>query len=85
MTTTTEIFTRYAPEYLEKYPNLPDSHRKVIEAILHRRTEEYGSNIYQCQNCKQLHTVNRSCGNRHCLQCQNHKTRQWLYNQLTKQ
>ncbi|MFQ5904639.1 MAG: transposase zinc-binding domain-containing protein, partial [Candidatus Binatia bacterium] len=85
MITITEIFARYAPEYLEKYPNLPDSHRKVIEAILNCRTGEYGSTLYQCQSCGQMHTIYCSCGNRHCPQCQHHKTQQWLEKQLDRQ
>lgn len=85
MTTITEIFTTYAPEYLDKHPNLPEAHRKVIEAILHCRTGEYGSTVYQCQSCCQMHTVHCSCGNRHCPQCQHHKTRQWLDKQLDRQ
>lgn len=85
MTTITDIFSRYAPEYLEKYPNLPQAHRKVIEAILDCRTGQYGSTVYQCQGCGQIHTVHCSCGNRHCPQCQHHKTRGWLEKQLARQ
>ena len=32
MTAIREIFTAFAPEYLERYPTLPTSHRKVIGA-----------------------------------------------------
>ena len=32
MTTLRDIFTAFAPEYLERYPALP-AHRKVIRAI----------------------------------------------------
>lgn len=85
MTTINEIFTIYGPEYLEQHPNLPQFHRKVIDAIIHCRTGEYGFTVYQCQSCGQMHTINRSCSNRHCPQCQHHKTRQWLDKQLSRQ
>jgi hypothetical protein len=77
MTTITDLFTTYAPEYLEKYPDLPQAHRKVIEASVHCRTGRYGSSVYQCQRCGQMHTINCSCGNRHCPQCPHHQTPQW--------
>jgi len=35
MTTLRAIVTAFAPEYLERYPHLPLSHRKVISAIQH--------------------------------------------------
>jgi hypothetical protein len=34
MTTLRDIFTAFAPEYLERYPHLPTSHRKAISAIV---------------------------------------------------
>ena len=33
MTTLRDIFTAFAPEYLERYPHLPLGHRQVISAI----------------------------------------------------
>jgi hypothetical protein len=85
MTTISDIFNAFAPEYLERYPNLPTSHQKVISAIQNCRSGHYGHSLYQCQSCGQHHRVNHSCGNRHCPQCQHHKTQQWLHHQLDKQ
>jgi len=80
----TEIFRSFGPEYLKKYPNMPHQHRKVINAIINCRSGEYGAAFYRCESCGQRHRVDRSCGNRHCPQCQYHKTRQWLETQLQR-
>jgi Putative transposase/Transposase zinc-binding domain len=85
MTTLREIFTAFAPEYLERYPTLPTAHRKVISAIQNCRSGQYGHSLYQCQDCGGHHRVNHSCGNRHCPQCQQHTTQQWLEHHLAKQ
>ncbi|MCK5602777.1 transposase zinc-binding domain-containing protein [Candidatus Pacearchaeota archaeon] len=81
----TEIFRTFSNEYIQTFPNLPKFHRKIINAICNCRSGEYGVTVYTCQNCNQRHFVNCSCGNRHCPQCQYHKSRQWLASQLTKQ
>ena len=85
MTTLREIFTAFAPEYLERYPHLPTSHRQVISAIQQCRSGSYGHSLYQCPHCEGQHRINHSCGNRHCPQCQQHKTQQWLQHHLDKQ
>ncbi len=85
MTTITDIFNAFANEYLERYPNLPTSHHKAIRAIQNCRSGHYGHSLYQCQSCGKHHRVHHSCGNRHCPQCQHHKTQQWLHNQLRHQ
>jgi hypothetical protein len=85
MTTLRDIFTACAPAYLEHYPHLPLSHRKVISAIQQCQSGHYGHSLYQCQSCGGHHRVNHSCGNRHCPQCQQHKTQQWLHHHLDKQ
>jgi Putative transposase/Transposase zinc-binding domain len=85
MTTLRAIFTAFAPEYLERYPHLPTSHRKVISAIQNCRSGYYGHSLYQCPHCEEQHRVQHSCGNRHCPQCQQHKTQQWLHHHLERQ
>ncbi len=47
MTTISDIFNAYAPEYLERYPNLPTSHQKTISAIQNCRSGHYGHSLYQ--------------------------------------
>jgi Putative transposase/Transposase zinc-binding domain len=85
MTTIRAIFNTFAPEYLERYPTLPTSHRKVISAIRNCRSGHYGHSLYQCPSCGAHHRVQHACGNRHCPQCQHHKTQQWLYHHLEQQ
>lgn len=85
MTTLRDIFTAFAPEYLERYPHLPLAHRKVIRAIQQCQSGHYGHSLYQCQHCGGQHRVHHSCGNRHCPQCQQHKTQQWLQHHLEQQ
>lgn len=81
-----EIFQAYAPEYLERFGNdMPIEHRKVIDAILNCRSKRYGASIYKCEKCGQCHVVYRCCGNRHCPNCQYHKSRQWLQTRLQRQ
>ena len=47
MTTLREIFTAFAPEYLERSPHLPTAHRKVLSAIQHCQNGHYGHSLYQ--------------------------------------
>jgi hypothetical protein len=84
--TINEIFQEYASEYIERFGELiPFEHRKVIDAMINCRTEYCGTMIYQCEECGQNHIVYRSCGNRHCPNCQHHKTHQWLMKQMERQ
>ena len=81
-----EIFQAYAPEYIERFgETMPSEHRKVIDAIINCRTQYCGTMIYQCEKCGKTHIVYRSCGNRHCPNCQHHKTHQWLTKQVDRQ
>jgi hypothetical protein len=85
MTTLRDIFTAFGPAYLERYPQLPLTHRQVISAIQQCQSGHEGHSLYQCPSCGQPHRVNHSCGTRHCPQCQQHKTQQWLQYHLHKQ
>ncbi|MBW2596820.1 MAG: transposase [Deltaproteobacteria bacterium] len=86
MGTIADIFREYGPEYLETYQeSIPVLHRKVMGAIIGCRTEVCGVNVYSCKQCNKSMVVFRSCGNRHCPTCQNHKTRQWLERQLNRE
>jgi Putative transposase/Transposase zinc-binding domain len=85
MITLREICTAFAPEYLERYPTLPTAHRQVISAIQQCQSGAYGHSLSQCPACGGQHRVNHSCGNRHCPQCQQHTTQQWLQHHLDTQ
>ena len=86
MTTIKDIFQIHAPEYIHKFGEaIPFEHLKVIDAIINCRTDYYGAAIYKCEKCDQIHLVYRSCANRHCPNCQHHKTHQWLATQMERQ
>jgi len=81
-----EIFEEFAWEYrLDNKGKIPTNHEKVIDAIINCRTDVYGITFYKCESCGKIHTSYRSCGNRHCPTCQNHKTKQWVSKQLQKE
>ena len=86
MSQISEIFRSFGPEYIQRFGDvMPVEHRKVLNAIIECRTISFGTVVYQCDECGSYHTVFRSCGNRHCPNCQNHKTRQWLDKQMGRQ
>ncbi len=81
-----ELCRAFGPEYLTRFPHLPLAHRQALDAISACRSGDLGSTLYRCTDpaCGHSHFVHRSCGNRHCPQCQNHKTRAWLAAQLDR-
>ena len=85
MPTLREICTAFGPAYVERSPQLPLAHRTVLSAIQQCQSGAYGHSLSQCHTCGGHHRVNHSCGNRHCPQCQQHKTQQWLAHHLEKQ
>lgn len=86
MTTLKQIFSDYGPEYIERFGDImPGEHRKAIDAIANCRTDFFGATIYRCESCGKNHLVYRCCGNRHCPNCQSHKTRKWLEKRINGQ
>ena len=85
MTTLRALFTACAPEYLERSPHLPLAHRQVISAIQLCQSGHDGHSLSQCHSCGEHHRVTHSCGTRHCPQCQQHTTQQWLQYHLDTQ
>ncbi|MDH3712176.1 MAG: transposase [Cyclobacteriaceae bacterium] len=77
------IFQKHAHQYFESLDKpIPIHLRKVIKAICLCRTGELGLCHYQCPDCEHSHYGKRSCGNRHCPQCQGQKAAHWLQRQL---
>ncbi|KAA1257014.1 hypothetical protein LF1_57120 [Rubripirellula obstinata] len=75
----------HAPEYLERFGDrVPLGHRKVLGCITRCRTGELGGVQFQCDSCGSDHWVGRSCGNRHCPNCQKNKTSDWLAKQTDR-
>ncbi|MCK5350125.1 MAG: transposase [Desulfobacula sp.] len=86
MNTIQDIITAFGPEYLERFgARIPANHVKVMKDIRSCRTRDTGLIFYSCKKCGRIHSVFRSCGNRHCPACQNHKTRDWLKTQSERQ
>jgi hypothetical protein len=81
-----DIFINYGQMYIDKFSDkIPKDHIKVIYAIMNCRTEVYGSVFYKCEGCGKIHGTYRSCGNRHCPSCQNHKTKLWVLKQIKRE
>jgi hypothetical protein len=74
-----ELFRTFGPEYLATHgAEMPAAHRKALQALMACRTEACGVTGYTCAQCGEPHWTFRSCGNRHCPQCQHHKGQVWL-------
>ena len=80
-----QIFRQYGPAYRDKYTGRMSYEQLQVMSLLERcRTGELGGALYRCEVCAKYHATPRSCGNRHCPQCQGHKAKQWLEKQLEK-
>lgn len=79
------IVKQYHELYLDKFGSsaLP-GHLKTLDAIRRCRTPESGELYVQCPDCDHAEWRPLSCGNRHCPQCQNHNTSEWLDKQQKK-
>ena len=81
---------KFAPGYIARYnhpsrkPRMPPHHRKVLGLIIRCKTGALGDFVYRCDSCRAHHWVGRSCGNRHCPNCQKKKTQSWLAKQKSK-
>ena len=85
MTTIREICTAFAPAYLERYPPLPLSHRKVIRALQQGQRGPSGHSLSACHRCGAQHRVHPSWGHRHGPQCPQHTTPPWFQHPLDTQ
>ena len=83
--TVADALQKFAPSYVAKYcRRMPPHHRKVLGLITRCKTGELGNLAYRCESCQTCHWVGRSCGNRHCPNCQKEKTQAWLAKQASK-
>jgi len=74
-----DIFRDYGPAYIEQFgERMPTEHGKVIDAIIHCRTPQAGVAVFGCKTCPDKQLVYLGCGNRHCPNCQQDKSQQWL-------
>jgi hypothetical protein len=85
MPTVADAIRTHWPEYLKTFGGrIPLAHRKVLSLIARCRTGELGTVAYVCGGCDSKHFIGRSCGNRHCPNCQKQKTSDWLAKQADK-
>jgi hypothetical protein len=77
--TVADALRQHADGYLSLYADrMPSEHKRVLALITRCRTGELGFLRYECDSCPRTHWVARSCGNRHCPNCQADKTQVWL-------
>ena len=62
-------------------PSLPQSHWRILNALMACRTPRMGGHRYRCEDCGKTHFVPHSCRNRHCPLCQGQAAQQWLEKQ----
>jgi len=80
-----KIFNLYGPQYMALYGDrMPKYHKKTIQDIMKCRSGIFGTMVYECRDCRNLHFVQCCCGNRHCPNCQHDKSNQWLNQQMKK-
>lgn len=85
MPSVADALRAHAPAYLKSFDDsVPLGHRKVLWCITRCRTGELGSVVMNCNGCGRDHWVGRSCGNRHCPNCQKNKTVDWLAKQTDR-
>ena len=81
----TDIFREHGGAYLHRYHGriLP-SHRRTIVDICQCRTPSLGGHVYQCSHCGHYRYSYHCCGNRHCPQCRQQATEQWVQKRLAE-
>lgn len=85
MPSVADCLRQHAPAFDNKFGSvLPLYKRKVLDAITRCRTGELGAVVYRCGDCQKHHWAGRSCGNRHCPNCQAEKTVAWLERQTKR-
>lgn len=65
-----DIFESDFDNYLKQYGKVPSHYYKVVNSIIHCRTDYLGGHIYACDSCDHEITLYNSCRDRHCPRCQ---------------
>ena len=85
MATVADCLRQHGEAFLQRCADkVTIQQRKVLSAIQRCRTGSLGHVIFECHQCHHQHWVGRSCGNRHCPNCQHEKTQQWLQKQTSR-
>lgn len=74
-----EVLLRWGPAYLDRHASaMPARQRQILRKILACRTPQQGGSLYRCAPCKRWHYAYHSCNDRHCPQCGEADTQDWL-------
>ena len=85
MATVAAALRQHASGYLEQFgATMPHEHKRVLGLVTRCRTGELGHAWYQCDSCPNEHFVGRSCGNRHCPNCQHEVSQLWLARRMAQ-
>lgn len=85
MATLGDIIRRHGQEYLARHgPAVPIEHRRVLAVLGACGTGELGRVTWHCDGCGRSHQTPRSCGNRHCPECQSSKNEAWHVEQSAR-
>jgi len=80
-----DIIRRYGEDYLARHgPSVPGEHRRELTLLGACRTGDLGRVCWRCDGCGRSHQTPRSCGNRHCPECQTSKNDRWLTEQSAR-
>jgi len=85
MPSVADALRQHGDDYLQTFGDrMPIQHKRVLSLIRRCRTGQLGHLRYDCESCDKRHWVGRSCGNRHCPNCQSDKTQTWLNDRLSE-
>jgi hypothetical protein len=85
MSTFTELLRQHYRALEQAYRHqLSQESRRAIQAMLRCKTEQQGCSQWFCQHCHHDDRQPLSCGHRHCPQCQQRTTSDWLERQQQK-
>jgi hypothetical protein len=74
-----EVLRRFGDEFLGRHATrLTVTQRKVLASLAACRTPAMGYRRWECDACGHQALLPRSCGDRHCPQCQGSARQRWL-------
>ncbi|SGY94456.1 Transposase, partial [Moritella viscosa] len=85
MSTFIDLLRQHHDEFERQFGNqLSHESRRAIYAMLSCKTSNRGCSQWYCGHCQHDDRLPLSCGHRHCPQCQQRTTADWLERQQSK-
>jgi hypothetical protein len=78
-----DVFSRFAPSFLNSHPVHMEG-IKATRAILNCRTAALGGHVDVCDSCEASKVSYNSCRNRNCPKCGNLKKEQWILDRTSE-